>query len=207
MDSATLLYDLAASGDQVEAVSVDYGQRHGRELSCAMRLCGHLGVRHDVLDLAGVGRLLVGSSQTDPNVPVPFGRYDEPTMKKTVVPNRNMLLLAAAGAVAIARGCDRVAYGAHAGDHTIYPDCRPEFVGAMQAAFWLCDWSRIGLHAPYLEMSKGDICRLGIDLGVPFGDTWTCYVGGDKPCGKCGACTERAEAFEFAGASDPLVAA
>jgi 7-cyano-7-deazaguanine synthase len=206
MDSATLLYDVAASGDLVEAVSVDYRQRHGRELACAMRLCQHLGVRHDVIDLSGVGALLPNSSQTDPAVPVPFGRYDEPSMKQTVVPNRNMFLLAAAGAVAIARGFDRIAYGAHAGDHTIYPDCRPDFVHAMQGAFKVCDWHIIDLYAPYLSWSKGDICRLGVELGVPFGDTWTCYVGGAKPCGKCGACTERAEAFEEAGASDPLVA-
>lgn len=206
MDSATLLYDLLASGDSVEAIGVNYKQRHGKELSCAADLCHTLGVRFDVLDLSGLSQFLAGSSQSDPNVAVPFGKYDEPSMKLTVVPNRNMFMLAAAGAVAIARKADRLAYGAHAGDHTIYPDCRPEFVEAMSSAFGLCDWHTLGLHAPYLDITKGDICKRGVELGVPYEKTWTCYVGGDRPCGKCGSCTERAEAFEFAGVPDPLLA-
>lgn len=207
MDSATLLYDLLAYGDTVEAIGVNYKQRHGKELACAAELCRGLGVRFDVLDLSSLSGFLTGSSQSDPSVPVPFGKYDEPNMKLTVVPNRNMFMLAAAGAVAIARKADRLAYGAHAGDHTIYPDCRPEFVTAMAEAFGLCDWHTLGLHAPYLHMTKGDICKRGVELRVPYEKTWTCYVGGDKPCGKCGSCTERAEAFEFAGIKDPLLAA
>lgn len=207
MDSATLLYDLLAHGDSVEAIGVNYKQRHGKELACAADLCRSLGVRFDVLDLSSLSGFLTGSSQSDPNVPVPFGKYDEPSMKLTVVPNRNMFMLAAAGAVAIARKADRLAYGAHAGDHTIYPDCRPAFVKAMTEAFGLCDWHMLGLHAPYLHMTKGDICARGVALGVPYGRTWTCYVGGDRPCGRCGSCTERAEAFEFAGVADPLLAA
>jgi 7-cyano-7-deazaguanine synthase len=118
-----------------------------------------------------------------------------------------MFMLAAAGAVAIARKADRLAYGAHAGDHTIYPDCRPEFVDAMGRAFGLCDWHTLSLHAPYINMTKGDICKRGVALGVPYEKTWTCYVGGDRPCGRCGSCTERAEAFEVAGIPDPLLAA
>jgi 7-cyano-7-deazaguanine synthase len=207
MDSATLLYDLIAHGDSVEAIGVNYKQRHGKELAYAAELCSSLGVRFDVLDLSSLSGFLTGSSQSDPNVPVPFGKYDEPSMKLTVVPNRNMFMLAAAGAVAIARKADRLAYGAHAGDHTIYPDCRPEFVDAMGRAFGLCDWHTLSLHAPYADMTKGDICKRGVALGVPYEKTWTCYVGGDRPCGRCGSCTERAEAFEFAGIPDPLVAA
>jgi 7-cyano-7-deazaguanine synthase len=207
MDSATLLYDLLAHGDSVEAIGVNYKQRHGKELACAADLCNTLGVRFDVLDLSSLSGFLTGSSQSDPNVPVPFGKYDEPSMKLTVVPNRNMFMLAAAGGIAIARKADRLAYGAHAGDHTIYPDCRPDFVDAMGRAFSLCDWHTLGLHAPYLDMTKGDICKRGVELSVPYEKTWTCYVGGDRPCGKCGSCTERAEAFEFAGVPDPLLAA
>lgn len=207
MDSATLLYDLLAGGDAVEAIGVNYKQRHGKELACAADLCRDLGVRFDVLDLSSLSGFLTGSSQSDPTVPVPFGKYDEPNMKLTVVPNRNMFMLAAAGAVAIARKADRLAYGAHAGDHTIYPDCRPEFVDAMGRALGLCDWHTLGLHAPYLHMTKGDICKRGVELRVPYEKTWTCYVGGERPCGKCGSCTERAEAFEFAGIPDPLLAA
>jgi len=205
MDSATLLYDLIASGDQVDCIGVNYKQRHSKELGCAATLCQDLGVPFDVLDLSSLASFLTGSSQSDPNVPVPFGKYDEPSMKLTVVPNRNMFMLAAAGAVAIARKADRLAYGAHAGDHTIYPDCRPEFVEAMTKAFGLCDWHTLGLFAPYIDKTKGDICKRGVALGVPYEKTWTCYVGGEAPCGKCGSCTERAEAFEFAGIDDPLL--
>jgi 7-cyano-7-deazaguanine synthase len=207
MDSATLLYDLVAHGDSVEAIGVNYKQRHGKELAYAADLCNGLDVRFDVLDLSSLSAFLTGSSQSDPNVPVPFGKYDEPSMKLTVVPNRNMFMLAAAGAIAIARKADRLAYGAHAGDHTIYPDCRPEFVDAMGKAFGLCDWHTLALHAPYIGMTKGDICKRGVELRVPYEKTWTCYVGGDAPCGRCGSCTERAEAFEFAGIPDPLLAA
>jgi 7-cyano-7-deazaguanine synthase len=207
MDSATLLYDLLAHGDSVEAIGVNYRQRHSKELGYAADLCNGLDVRFDVLDLSSLSGFLTGSSQSDPSVPVPFGKYDEPSMKLTVVPNRNMFMLAAAGAVAIARKADRLAYGAHAGDHTIYPDCRPEFVAAMGKAFGLCDWHTLTLHAPYIDMTKGDICKRGAELLVPYEKTWTCYVGGDRPCGQCGSCTERAEAFEFAGIPDPLLAA
>ncbi|MDA1280847.1 MAG: 7-cyano-7-deazaguanine synthase QueC [Chloroflexi bacterium] len=204
MDSATLLYDLLAQGDDVDAIGVNYKQRHGKELDCAAELCRINGVRWDVLDLSSLSGFLTGSSQSDLSVPVPFGRYDEPTMKLTVVPNRNMFMLAAAGAVAIARKADRLAYGAHSGDHTIYPDCRPEFVEAMGQAFRLCDWHSLQLCAPYINMTKGDVCRRGVELAVPFELTWTCYVGGVSPCGKCGACNEREEAFEVAGIGDPL---
>lgn len=205
MDSATLLYDLVSQGHHVEAIGVDYKQRHGKELKCADKLCSHLSVPFDVLDLSSLSSFLTGSSQSDPNVPVPFGRYDDENMKLTVVPNRNMFMLAAAGAVAIARKMDRLAYGAHAGDHVIYPDCRPEFVEAVAKSFQLCDWHTVELIAPYIYIHKGEICAKGVELGVPFEDTWTCYVGEDAPCGKCGSCTERAEAFEFAGVADPLV--
>lgn len=207
MDSATLLYDLLAAGDKVDAIGINYKQRHGKELACAADLCKRTRVSFDVLDLSALAKHLTGSSQSDPTVAVPFGKYDEPSMKLTVVPNRNMFMLAAAGAVAIARKADRLAYGAHAGDHTIYPDCRPEFVAAMATALGLCDWHTLGLHAPYINMTKGDICKRGAELGVPYEATWTCYVGGDHPCGKCGSCTERAEAFAFAGIPDPLVGA
>lgn len=208
MDSATLLWWMLANGyakEDMLAVSVNYKQRHSRELDCARELCKHTGVEHVLLDLSCLGSLLKGSSQSDPSIPVPFGRYDEPSMKTTVVPNRNMFMLAAAGAVAIANKMSHLLYGAHSGDHAIYPDCRREFVMAMAQSFKLCDWSPLTLLAPFLQMDKGDICKEGLRLGVPYERTWTCYVGGDYPCGQCGACVERAEAFAVAGAKDPLL--
>lgn len=205
MDSTTLLYHLLDHGHAVECVGIDYGQRHKKELKCAAQVCAELGLWFEVIDLSGVGKLLTGSSQTDPTVPVPEGHYAAENMKLTVVPNRNMFMLAAAGAVAISRKSDVLAYGAHSGDHTIYPDCRPDFVDAMNKSFQLCDWHHLELEAPFLHMDKGDICKIGVSLKVPYEKTWTCYVGGDVPCGKCGACQERAEAFAKAGVPDPLL--
>jgi 7-cyano-7-deazaguanine synthase len=133
-------------------------------------------------------------------------------MKATVVPNRNMLLLATATAHAISIGADCVAYGAHAGDHAIYPDCRKPFVDALSKAMMLCHYFPIDLYAPFLEMDKGDIACLGVEIGVPYEMTWTCYQGGNDDdwdadqlhCGKCGACQERLEAFKKAGITDPV---
>lgn len=203
MDSTTLLHALLAEGDQVLAVGVDYGQRHRKELQAAQAICAELGVEFRIADLAGVRQFLGGSSQTDDSVQVPEGHYAEEAMKLTVVPNRNMLMLALAAAWAISLKADRVAYAAHGGDHTIYPDCRPEFVQAMGVALGLADWHEVELFAPFLSMSKADIASLGSHLAVPFERTWSCYKGGDKHCGKCGTCVERREAFSVAGLVDP----
>jgi 7-cyano-7-deazaguanine synthase len=124
-------------------------------------------------------------------------------MKLTIVPNRNMLLLATAGAYALSRDTHTVAYAAHAGDHTIYPDCRPQFVSAMQLAFERCDFTPLTLHAPFLSITKADIVTLGASLHVPFALTYSCYEGREAHCGRCGTCTERKEAFQLAGVPDP----
>jgi 7-cyano-7-deazaguanine synthase len=204
MDSATLLYRMIHEGHEVSCLSVDYGQRHSRELKAAGRLCADLAVPHKTVNLAGLAAVMKGSSQTDPTVSVPEGHYEEDSMKKTVVPNRNMLLLGVATAHAISLGYDAVAYGAHAGDHAIYPDCRKEFVLALAEAMQICDYKPIRLFAPYLDLDKGDICVEGVRLGVPYKNTWTCYKGKDLACGKCGACQERLEAFAKAERTDPL---
>lgn len=124
-------------------------------------------------------------------------------MKQTVVPNRNMIMLAVAGGWAMGQRADRLAYGAHTGDHTIYPDCRPEFVQAMQGALALADWHRVELVSPFLSFTKADIVARGAELGVDFTQTWSCYEGGDVHCGACGTCYERREAFGAAGVPDP----
>lgn len=204
MDSSTLLYDLISQGHIVSTMSFNYKQRHSKELQCAETIANRAGVPWELIDLSSITPLLSGSSQSDLSVAVPMGRYDEPSMKQTVVPNRNMIMLAVAGAAAVARKLDAVVYGAHAGDHAIYPDCREPFIAAMSLALSLCDWHSIKLLAPYVNMTKGDICKRGVELQVPFAETWTCYVGGKKPCGTCGACTERADAFAFADFVDPL---
>jgi 7-cyano-7-deazaguanine synthase len=147
--------------------------------------------------------LLGGSSLTDNSISLPLGHYAEESMKSTVVPNRNMILLSLAAGHAISLKFDTVAYAAHAGDHTIYPDCRPEFADAMENALSKADWNKINLHRPFVKMNKSDLVKLGIELGVPFEKTWSCYAGGKLHCGKCGTCVERKEAFELIGLSDP----
>ncbi|NBQ03100.1 MAG: 7-cyano-7-deazaguanine synthase, partial [Opitutae bacterium] len=131
------------------------------------------------------------------------GHYAEESMKSTVVPNRNMILLALAGGHALSLGFDTIAYAAHAGDHTIYPDCRPEFADAMDTALSLADWNTLSLHRPFVDMTKSDLVSLGAELDAPLHLTWSCYAGNEIHCGKCGTCVERKEAFALAKIPDP----
>lgn len=204
MDSTVLAYYATGLHARVDLVSVDYGQRHRRELDFAARTAAELGSSHDVIDLSLFGRLLVGSALTD-NVEVPHGHYAADTMKTTVVPNRNALLISAVYAVAVARDATHVLAGVHAGDHHVYPDCRPEFIDAMATALRVGneDYADVILEAPFVSHTKTDVCRLGGRLGVPFADTWSCYEGGEIHCGRCGTCVERIEAFRDAGVTDP----
>ncbi len=205
MDSTTLLYECVQTygKENVVSLGVDYGQRHGRkELTCAMHLAENiLHIPRRVLDLSMLANLLPGSALTDRSVPVPYGHYEDESMKATVVPNRNMILLSLATSVAIANGYSHIAYGAHAGDHAIYPDCRPMFFKRMRYVLEVCHYDPVRINAPYMDWDKGQIARRGWVLGVPFEHTWTCYEGGDVHCGACGACTERREAL--AGLEDP----
>lgn len=207
LDSVTLLYHLRACGSAVRLLSFDYGQRHRRELECARQAAASLRVPHQVVDLRPVGALLDGSALTDRAVPVPDGHYADESMRATVVPNRNALMLDIAVAVAVTAACDAVAFGAHGGDHPVYPDCRPEFVEAFTASARLANDGFLpagfSVLAPFLRMSKADVVRLGAGCGVPFGRTWSCYRGGARHCGTCGTCTERREAFTRAGVPDP----
>lgn len=203
MDSATLLgLSVHTFGsDNVGAVSIDYGQRHGRELGSARRLAQWWDVAYQSVYLGGLGEHLGGSALTDAAVEVPDGHYADESMKLTVVPNRNMILLAVAAGVAAAAGYEAIGYAAHAGDHPIYPDCRPEFGDAMGKALRLgCD---VKLLRPFMGLTKTDVCRLGYRLGVPYDITWSCYKGLEVHCGTCGTCVERREAFRDAGVPDP----
>lgn len=195
---------LAAEGNLSRLVSFDYVQRHTKELTfvalCAMRLS----VPHHVIDLRSVGASLTGSALTD-DVDVPDGHYAEETMKVTVVPNRNAIMLTIAYGVAAAQGDDAVATAVHGGDHFIYPDCRPAFTDAfdaMQRAA-LDGYADVALHVPFVHRSKADIVREGARVDTPFDQTWSCYKGGDLHCGRCGTCVERREAFDLAGVPDP----
>jgi 7-cyano-7-deazaguanine synthase len=203
MDSTTLLYHLLAEGLKVHALGINYGQRHRKELKAAIGICEKVNVPYEVADLTAIRHFLGGSSQTDDAIPVPEGHYAEESMKITVVPNRNMLMLSVAIARAISLKAHHVAYGPHKGDHAIYPDCRPDFIDAMKRTALLADWHAVVLLTPFIEMTKADIAVRGRQLGVPFAETWSCYKGGDLHCGKCGTCVERIEAFQLGGVEDP----
>lgn len=203
LDSAVLLYKLHRDGLDPIALSVNYNQRHLKELDYAERLCANLGVKHHIADLSEVGFCLKGGSQTDPAVAVPHGHYADPSMKLTVVPNRNMIMLSLATGLAISTERGIVAYAAHAGDHPIYPDCRPDFINALQSAMEFAWYEPIQLLAPFSSSTKAQIVSLGESLEVPFADTWSCYEGGLVHCGTCGTCMERREAFYIADTKDP----
>lgn len=201
LDSTILLYKCLKQGDEVVAVAFDYGQRHKKELERGEEICALLGVQREVVKLPFLEG--VPSSQTG-HSEVPEGHYAATNMKTTVVPNRNMIMLACATSLGIARKFNRVVFAAHAGDHDIYPDCRKEFVDNLRATILICDWQRIQLSAPFIGATKAQIVAAGATLGVPFEKTWSCYKGLEKACGRCGTCVERLEAFDKARVEDPL---
>lgn len=204
MDSTVLAHHARSLYERVDLVSVDYGQRHRKELGFAATSAEALGCHHDIVDLP-VRSMLRGSALTDDSVDVPHGHYAEDTMAITVVPNRNAMLIAVAYGIAVARGADTVLVGVHAGDHYVYPDCRPEFIRALDFALRIGNEGvgDVRLEAPFVHHSKADIARLGAVLGVDWSSTWSCYEGGDVHCGRCGTCVERQEAFRLAGVNDP----
>ena len=203
LDSTVLATQMKKDAEETRLLSIDYGQRHAKELDHSQKVADHLGLAHEILKLPQLGQILGGSSLTDKSMTLPEGHYAEESMKSTVVPNRNMILLALAGGHALSIGFDTIAYAAHAGDHTIYPDCRPEFADAMDTALGLADWNTLSLHRPYVEMTKSELVSLGDKLEAPLHLTWSCYAGGEIHCGKCGTCVERKEAFALANIPDP----
>lgn len=201
MDSCTLLHHALNLGYEVHALSFYYGQRHKKELEYAAAECARLNVTHKVVNVSSINTLMQGSALTS-NIDVPEGHYADENMKQTVVPNRNMIMLSMAIAYAVSIDGYAVMFGAHAGDHAIYPDCRGEFIDAMNAVSLIANYTPIRIMAPFIDKDKGDIAILGKSLGVDYSKTWTCYKGLDRPCGKCGACVERAEAMAKAGIVD-----
>lgn len=206
MDSVTLAYLLASEGYGLHFLSVDYGQRHKKELAYAERCAKRLGASFEVADMSSIGQLLSGSALTD-DVEVPHGHYAAENMAVTVVPNRNAIMLSVAYGVAVARHASLVACAVHAGDHFVYPDCRPEFIEAFdymqRRAVEGFGNPELRLHAPFMNKTKAEIVEVGAKLNVPYEDTWSCYEGGDLHCGLCGTCYERKEAFQLANVPDP----
>ncbi|WPZ21608.1 7-cyano-7-deazaguanine synthase QueC [Sulfitobacter faviae] len=204
LDSVSLAHITAEVHHLTRLVSFDYGQRHRKEVDFARAAAERLGVPFHLIDMRGIGAALSGSALTD-DIDVPDGHYAEDTMKITVVPNRNAIMLSIGFGIAAAQGDEAVATAVHGGDHFIYPDCRPGFTrafDAMQQAA-LDGYADVRLHTPFVEHSKAEIVRQGAQHGTPFAETWSCYKGGAVHCGRCGTCVERREAFHLAEVTDP----
>ena len=201
MDSITLLYD---KKDEIAlGVSFDYGSNHNaREIPFAELHCKRLNIPHITINLDFIHRYF-RSSLLEGDQAIPEGNYDAETMKSTVVPFRNGIMLSIATGIAESNGLKRVMIANHSGDHTIYPDCRPEFIKAIDQATVAGTFAHIRVAAPYTDISKADIARIGKRLGINYAETWSCYKGGKKQCGKCGTCRERKEALKEAGIGDP----
>ncbi len=213
LDSSTLLWYLAkVEGDRdIHALTFNYGQRHAKEVEHAKRVVEYakeeLGVRveHRIVDITSIRELIsVGALTGDGDVPK--AHYEDEVQRGTIVPNRNMILLSIAVGYAVKIGEKFVYYSAHRGDHANYPDCRKEFVKAFDTAVYLANiFTPVEVRAPFIDMNKADIVRLGLKLGVPYHLTWSCYEGKERPCLSCGACVERTEAFLLNGVKDPLL--
>ncbi len=200
MDSTTLLYDMK---ERIAlGISFDYGSNHNeREISFARLHCDRLGIKHIVIRL-GFMHEYFKSSLLEGADAIPEGHYADDNMKSTVVPFRNGIMLAIAAGIAESNGLKYVMMANHGGDHAIYPDCRLEFVKAMSAATKAGTYPGIEVLAPYTDLTKTDIARRGKQLGIDYAETWSCYKGGERHCGKCGTCVERREALRDAGIDD-----
>ncbi len=206
IDSSTLLYKLTKDGFNVHALTFIYGQKHSREIQAAKDITSKLGIEHRIIDISSVRELLASSALVNPDIRVPevpetVEHYE--TLKTTIVPNRNSIFLSLAIAYALNIGANHVFYGAHLSDRGVYPDCRKEFVNAfMHAERLATDNFELTIEAPFVNVNKSEIVKLGTKLGVPYQITWSCYKSGRLHCGVCSSCRERKRAFLEAEVSD-----
>lgn len=203
MDSITLLYD---HKDEIAlGISFDYGSNHNaREIPFAKIHCERLGIKHITINLDFMHQYFK-SSLLDGAEAIPEGHYADDNMKSTVVPFRNGIMLSIAIGIAESNNLDQVFIANHGGDHTIYPDCRPEFINAIDAAATAGTYNNVKVVAPYTKITKSNIARIGKKLGIDYTETWSCYKGGEVHCGKCGTCVERKEALAEAGIEDKTI--
>ncbi len=198
--------------ENVTALSIFYGQKHDREISAADAVAEFYGVEHIKLDLSLIFDFSDCSLLSRSEEEIPHESYAEQLEKtdgapvSTYVPFRNGLFISAAASVAISKGCGIIFYGAHADDAAgnAYPDCSDSFNKAMNEAVWLGSGNQVKIEAPFVGMTKAQVVKTGLELGVPYELTWSCYEGGEKPCGVCGTCRDRIAAFEANGVHDPL---
>lgn len=201
--------------DHVLALSISYGQKHSKEIEAAKAVAQHYGVEQLFLDLGLIFQYSNCSLLQQSTEEIPEESYAEQIEKtggetpvSTYVPFRNGLFLSAAASIALSRNCEIIYYGAHADDAAgfAYPDCSPVFNNAMNTAIYEGSGHQLRIEAPFVNKTKSDIVAIGLKLGVPYELTWSCYEGGDKPCGKCGTCIDRAAAFAANGVADPALA-
>ena len=200
MDSITLLYERK---DEIAlGISFDYGSNHNaREIPLARMHCERLGIRHLVINLSFIHQYFKSSLLSGADK-IPEGSYDDDNMKSTVVPFRNGIMLSIAVGIAESEGLKKVFIANHGGDHAIYPDCREEFIEAINAASQAGTYEHVRILAPYTNITKTDIALRGKQLGIDYSETWSCYKGGEVHCGKCGTCVERKQALREAGLED-----
>ena len=201
MDSITLLYDWK---DRIAlGISFDYGSNHNaKEIPLAKMHCERLGIKHITIPLEFMHQYFK-SSLLEGGDAIPEGHYASENMKSTVVPFRNGIMLAAACGLAESNGLKFVMIANHGGDHAIYPDCREGFINAMSEAMAQGTYTATRIFAPYTNLTKADIVARGARIGVDYSQTYSCYQGGERHCGRCGTCVERHEAFTLAGVDDP----
>ena len=203
LDSVTALHHTSADFEITAALFFDYGSKHNeRELPFAAYHAAQLGLPHLVIPLRFIGEHFE-SALLQKGGAIPKGHYEDASMRQTVVPFRNGIMLAVAAGYAESRGAETLIIAAHAGDHAIYPDCRESFLGTMSEAIRIGTYAGIEIVRPFSSMTKREIVRRGEELGVDFAQTWSCYVGDAVHCGVCGTCVERREAFALAGVPDP----
>lgn len=203
MDSITMLYDFKDS--IALGISFDYGSNHNaKEIPLAKMHCERLGIKHITIPLDFMPQYFK-SSLLEGSDAIPEGHYEEENMKSTVVPFRNGIMLAIAVGVAESNGLKKIFIANHGGDHTIYPDCRPEFIEAFGKASSAGTFEGLTIEAPYTNITKADIAKIGKELGIDYAETWSCYKGGEIHCGKCGTCVERKEALFLAGIDDKTI--
>lgn len=216
VDSTTCLAMAVAEvgAENVLALSVYYGQKHDKEIQAAKKVAEYYGVARMELDLSVI---FAGSNcsllkQSTEEIPLEsYAQQIEETHGEkpvsTYVPFRNGLFLSSAASIALSHGCSKIMYGAHADDAAgaAYPDCSLDFVNAMNQAIYLGSGNQLTIEAPFVSLTKADVVKKGLELGVPYELTWSCYEGGEKPCGKCGTCIDRQKAFEKNGVVDPLL--
>lgn len=204
---AHVMRNMCQDDDEVGVVTFDYGSKHNPyERLAAGAIASHyrLSQSHLLLDLREIGASIFRSHLMAEGGEIPEGHYEAPSMKQTVVPGRNLLFISILAAMSESWGYDAVVLGTHSGDHHIYPDCRPAFLDAARMAVLQSTEGRVTLVAPFTHLTKGQIVSIGNDLQAPFHLARTCYKDQALACGKCGACTERMEAFRENGLPDPV---